>query len=545
MTVYLYPRGAAPAASVTLRENLASWPHLSGVDQLAAYLDTGAGTGGVMARELSTLTAPDGRAGFARVRVTTAATGGTQWVSYRDQLPMPGDSPAGYVVSAYVRSSATRTVRVLGQYQPAAFPAWFAFGTAQTVTLPAGAWTRVSVAAVDSATRSANLLGIRVEWDTPLGAGATFDLACVLIERTPIERTLRRNYALDPQGRATVRWLYQTGTGEAASRTTIGPGAADGPVTDGGHVRAYVRTTVTTPKTGGTSGAFYRTLPGEVPHAAGDRVSMSFYVRSSVATTVTPSGQLRNGTTVVSTLVGSPVALAANAWTRVELVMTATGAGNGVQLWMTQPGTTILPAAATIDTTACLLELAPELRPYLDGDTPATASAVSVWDGAAYESASRAYAVQLAPLAYFDGATPDEGYPGVDHEWLAVAHNSRSLAVLHIPEVLVETELALEYEGTERTRTELLDVIGRVDPIPVLGPGGLRAGRLELWLPDHPAALAAQRAHRGVVMRYVDTEYPELAMDYVATSTSVTPEPYQTKVRRWRLAIDYAEVAAA
>lgn len=317
---------------------------------------------------------------------------------------------------------------------------------------------------------------------------------------TPGE-VLRTNLATTPRGvtssAVAAGAYYEGGSGSWARNTGAAPDGRAG----------FARFTRTATGTGTTRVEYREPAPLPAPVAGAVAYMVSAYVRSSVAL---PSAHVSvpldfDGFWFPADL--GAVALTPGTWARVSGLVDDSYAGGATSLGIGINVTSSeLSVGATLDIACVLIEAVPSLG------------------------------------AYFDGGTPDD-IPAVMYDWTALADLSSSRASVPIVPGIT-TELALEYNGTEDTRTELLAVLGRLDPIAVLGPGGLRAGRVELWFPDHATALAAQRLHRGVVMRYEDTEYLELGMDYVATSTNLTPEPYQTKVRRWRLAIDYAEVSA-
>lgn len=143
-----------------------------------------------------------------------------------------------------------------------------------------------------------------------------------------------------PTAATGVRWSWQGGTSEV-STASLQTGA-DGPE---GRSSARVRRTVTTAKTGGTSGNYYRSNAGEVVGAAGDVRTFVLWVRFSHQVRVQLSVQFRLGAALVSSPATTNVTVQANTWTRLEVTGTAGGAYDGVQLWAVRPtdSTGVLP----------------------------------------------------------------------------------------------------------------------------------------------------------------------------------------------------------
>lgn len=206
---------------------------------------------------------------------------------------------------------------------------------------------------------------------------------------------LRTNYCRDPRatGGSGTGWIYQAGTGEAGTTTAV-TGASDGPtLPDGSKATTYMRRTVTTAKTGGTSGWYFRSSPGDMVTPVGQPWSGSVYVRLSVAVSVTLSIQQRMGGTA-----GTPTSIAfsvpAGVWMRLGATDVAEVAGDGFQVWATNQASVILPVGSVYEVTACQGEQGGEVTGYLDGGLadgpllPDGSRLVYDWTGAANASTS-------------------------------------------------------------------------------------------------------------------------------------------------------------
>lgn len=181
MSLFLYPKGAAFAATKTLRTNLATTPHAAPTGVPGAIVaEHGTGGAGTLARNAGA--GADGRAGFTRYTRTTAATSGQFVLDYREPIGLPATVGPGvsYVVSAYVRSSVFRPVSV--RFVNGFGSLWFGSINGSAV-LQANTWTRVSFIANNETGPGVEQIGIGIEFNGQnLAAGATIDIGCILIE---------------------------------------------------------------------------------------------------------------------------------------------------------------------------------------------------------------------------------------------------------------------------------------------------------------------------------------------------------------------------
>ena len=202
-----------------------------------------------------------------------------------------------------------------------------------------------------------------------------------------------------PRSSSLTGWGFQGGAGEVAGASWVStPG--DGPEGRTG----FVRRTVTTARTGGTSGPYYRSASPEIVGGVqGDVRTLSMWVRFRQATSVSLSGHLRLGTVAVTPGVGSLVAVPANVWTRISVTITATGAYDGAQVWAVVASGTTIPVGGVYDAGDAMAELSATLGPYFDGSSPATSTEMFSWDGT--PTASSSTSTGIASQTYTATAT--------------------------------------------------------------------------------------------------------------------------------------------
>lgn len=199
----------------------------------------------------------------------------------------------------------------------------------------------------------------------------------------------RINNAINPRAATITNWGWQPGTDEVSSTEVI-TGAADGPLLpDGSRITSYVQRTITTGKSAGNSGWYYRSAPGEQVLAAGASFTGSMYVRSSVDTQVSLSVQERMGSTAGSSSFSGIVSLPANQWVRLSATDVSTAAADGFQIWA-QFSAANGNVASTIDATGAMADPAATLVDYFDGSlSPSPGGTVQYsWVSTADASAS-------------------------------------------------------------------------------------------------------------------------------------------------------------
>lgn len=197
---------------------------------------------------------------------------------------------------------------------------------------------------------------------------------------------VRRNIALNPGPRTAdlTRWSFGAATGEVVTGSWVStPG--DGPEGRTG----FARRTVTTAKTGGTGGPFYRAVSGDFSGVAGDVRTLSIWARFSHATEVVLNADVRLGTVGAGGTVSNPVQVAANVWTRLSMTVTALGPYDGSQLWVRTTATApVIPVGGTYDIADVLIEDSSSLGQYFDGTFSPDSDLTPVWTGTAIASAS-------------------------------------------------------------------------------------------------------------------------------------------------------------
>jgi hypothetical protein len=258
-------------------------------------------------------------------------------------------------------------------------------------------------------------------------------LMVVELPPDPAPTLLRTNLLANPRaGVASAspgNWLRANGTGGASTFARV-TGAVDGPLPG---ISTYYRATITTVKTGGSSGNYARngtTTPMLVSGVAGDQVTVSLYVRPSVTGDIYANATLRlAGATVVGQN-GTATSCPANVWTRLSATVTATGAYDDVQVYAIEATTNLLPVGATVDGTAYMAEVSSTLGDYFDGDTTDLLNRNYVWTGTANASLSTESSIvpQTYTGPYFDGSFTDIHYQGVttDYAWTGTANASNS-----------------------------------------------------------------------------------------------------------------------
>lgn len=201
----------------------------------------------------------------------------------------------------------------------------------------------------------------------------------------PSDGVTRVNLAVDPHMQDGANWVFQNNTGGASTDTNLFS-ATDTP--DG--AQGYQRSTITTAGSGGNSGPYYR-QEGTEAGQAGDVLTLSLWVRSSVAATMRASANFRAGGVAASSVLGPDVSVQAGVWTRLSVTATATAAYDGFQVWAVN-STTPWPLGATIDATMVLVEPGDVLDFYFDGYSSSSRQApylVASWiDGTPNDSPS-------------------------------------------------------------------------------------------------------------------------------------------------------------
>ena len=101
-------------------------------------------------------------------------------------------------------------------------------------------------------------------------------------------------------------------------------------------------------------------------------------------------------------------------------------------------------------------------------------------------------------------------------------------------------DLVVGFEGTRTALTTVHDVVGRADPLVVMGPLGTRRGRLDIFVAEYATGRALEAVYGlGEIVLMRQPTVPGLDLYHVARSTFLGQDQ-----SRWRLTVDYVEVAA-
>ena len=237
-------------------------------------------------------------------------------------------------------------------------------------------------------------LGVAVEL---FPVGPTWDE----LPAAPVAGVQRTSRTFNPRAVATGAAGWPTtrgfGTGGAGAYSFL-TGATPEPVAGVSTARRKTWTTAAT-STVDTGFIFQQDAASYVPVTAGERVTVSVYVRHSVAAT-NKTFRLRlfwhvtaafgSALTTIAEGPDTPIGGGAG-WTRLTLtgVVPAGSAGLEVLADVVASSPNSWPVGATADATAVLIELAaPAVGTYFDGDTPDTADTQFDWTGAVGGSTS-------------------------------------------------------------------------------------------------------------------------------------------------------------
>lgn len=113
---------------------------------------------------------------------------------------------------------------------------------------------------------------------------------------------------------------------------------------------------------------------------------------------------------------------------------------------------------------------------------------------------------------------------------------------VQLPQQSVVAELITGYDAAREGGSTVHRIIGRGDPIVVLGPTRTREGRLEVWCRTYADALAAMQTlsvARQLILR--QPTYPGMDMYFVATNARTVPLDSTADGWRWQATCDYIE----
>lgn len=160
-----------------------------------------------------------------------------------------------------------------------------------------------------------------------------------------------------------TKWDGAVNLSASTKYATITPGAV------GPTGKPFVRRVITNPKSGGTSGGFYRSPANIVPGKIGDYLSYSMYYRMSDLLNIRFSSQYRNGLTPEA-INGPSVLSTPDQWVRLtSLQPPATSIFDGFQMWAAHMLNDIPSLGSYLDYADGLTELNKPIQPYFDSTT--------------------------------------------------------------------------------------------------------------------------------------------------------------------------------
>lgn len=200
----------------------------------------------------------------------------------------------------------------------------------------------------------------------------------------------RMNRATDPHARteSSDLWRYQDGTGGSSdTEYSLDSGTPDGNP-------GYFRTTVTTPPSGGNSGAYYQESLGG---GSGEIVEASLWVRSSTGGVVRPTLWLRASGVNTDTFNGDPVALEVGTWTQITASVLATESYDQVRIWALEDA----PLSGGTVLSVTMVKVGDDPR-YYDGSYPESVDEYSSYSWVGTEDESATVETYADPLTYVD-----------------------------------------------------------------------------------------------------------------------------------------------
>jgi len=309
----------------------------------------------------------------------------------------------------------------------------------------------------------------------------------------------RRNRCINPAfGASTSTGWNNWGPG-------TGMTGADSYVTDTDFGRAR-RYTITAPGNGALTMSMALTAD-PVDLATGDNITVSMFVRSTKAVTVTPTVQhyVRSTSTLVGAVNGSAVTLTPGEWTRVSASGIVPETATTSRLIITVATNALLVAADTFDVTGSASELSP-LGDYFDGSTTGDDLTRYSWAGTANASASiqeTRRAIQASPT------------------------------------------ILLDLVSERESRTVVHPVLGRPWPDVTLRDAGVRTGTLRLGFQGDDAEVLSKDAEDMHALPDVFTIFTDerdtLAFSYVLNGR-VTRRIEDESRDAWIVEVDYQEV---
>lgn len=218
----------------------------------------------------------------------------------------------------------------------------------------------------------------------------------------------------------------------------------------------------------------------------------------------------------VSGLVSGTSTTTEGKWVRLVVTFTATSTVHNMGL----STNTATPLGTTYWVDRVLLEVGATAGDYFDGDTLDTEDALYSWLGAAGASAS------IASVAVH--------YPAV---------TAPQIGGVQLPGLAFDPELVTGYEARREASSTVHQVVGRSDPVVVLGPTRLRSGRLDVWCRTHADALeCAHVLAQARMLMFRQADHPGLDMYFLATTVDTTPLESTAAGWFWQTSCEFLEL---
>jgi hypothetical protein len=339
----------------------------------------------------------------------------------------------------------------------------------------------------------------------------------------------RRNYCFNPSVASAAGY---NATGDC-------PGAVVG----GGW-----KATWTKASTAGSQGINSLNTLNPLSAAVGDQFTASTYVTSSRNNVINFGCYLRDstGATVAGTNNGVYVALLAGQSTRLSATtLPAPVAVPGGCLYFycylsTSNGGTLGVVGDSLLVDGTQVEKSPIVTGYFSGGTPATATTGYKWLG--NENASQSVEIDgsLLVLDDYEPAAGIVNYVVQDSKGAIITEASVSTSFdMDSPWLSVPTmqtlsrpvESVLTYDATRDTRSTIIDIPGRPDPVVVLRVMSTRRGSVEIFTGTHAEAAAIiSLCDRGEVLMLRQPDH--MGMDMYFTALSADIRVLQTSGKR-------------
>lgn len=154
----------------------------------------------------------------------------------------------------------------------------------------------------------------------------------------------------------------------------------------------------------------------------------------------------------------------------------------------------------------------------------------------------------VGSVAYFDSVVLESGQS--DGSYFSEAAGRSAIVrtpqvhVPVLPQYRAQVSSVTGYDAARDSSTTRHQVIGRPDPVTVLGVLRTREGRLRMWCKTYEDAKDLEAvAAVGEVLMLRQTDYPGMDMYFIADGSRITPDQSTINGQRWAVEWDYAEVA--